>query len=416
MDGAYPSTVQKLLLYWYPPPSITSNGDAHLLDRISQLHTPVKDNELRPCHQLDYATSGVLLVARSREAAAAATEAFASRSAQKKYLAIVNGHVEVNENWPMLQKESLQILEDQETLYRQGKAKKRKDTFVGFMPVHAMFHKWQAHFQKQKDNNAQENSHSKRPRRERAIDIEQLWKQAMGDDSMTDDEQTELASSKWKEVKNNQRWTQHIEHLTNLYNDAMRPQNDESSASKIPNLPTLFRIKGEPENSFYIFAPLAQVDDDFLMRLQPNSCYKTPFDGKAGLDYKAALTCCTVLQHGTVGSSQNLVTKVQLSPKTGRRHQLRLHMVVAGHAIVGDVSYNKHSHEIAYPRMCLHAHSLSLPLLNRFHLNVTAQDAFLMSKNGELLLPDFTFMQFTGIRMESTCTQQQERASNKFIP
>jgi hypothetical protein len=162
-----------------------------------------------------------------------------------------------------------------------------------------------------------------------------------------------------------------------------------------------------------VFSPLAQVDDDFVMRLQPSSCYKTPFDGKPSLDYKAALTRCTVLQHGTVGTCKNLVTKVQLSPKTGRRHQLRLHMVVAGHAIVGDVSYNKHSPEIAYPRMCLHAHSLSLPLLNRFHLNVTTPDAFWMGENGEFLLPDDTTVQTTGTRMEST--EGQKSVSDKCI-
>lgn len=376
MNGPYPATVYKLLCYWYPPPSIV--GEADLLSKVSQLHTHLKDNELRPCHQLDYATSGVLLVARSREAAAAATESFASRCAQKEYLAIVQGHLRVNKNLPLLEKECLQILQDQETLYRQGKAKKRKDTFVGFIPTHAMFYKWQAHYNKQDDV---EKSNSKRPRREMAIDLDQLWKQAIGDNDMNADELNQLASSSWKDVKNNPRWKQLLQCLATLYNNTLRSRNEQQAITNIPDLPTLFRIQGEPEHSFYIFAPLAQVKDEFCMRIQTSSS-TTDND----LDYKAALTRCIVLQHGTTPTGHK-ITKVRLEPKTGRRHQLRLHMVVAGHAIVGDATYNNNSDTpTTYPRMCLHAHSLSLPVLDKIQLYVMAPDPFIIRENGELLL------------------------------
>jgi tRNA pseudouridine65 synthase len=43
-------------------------------------------------HRLDRGTSGVLIFARSREAARALGEAFAARRVQKRYLAIVRGH------------------------------------------------------------------------------------------------------------------------------------------------------------------------------------------------------------------------------------------------------------------------------------------------------------------------------------
>ena len=49
-----------------------------------------------------------------------------------------------------------------------------------------------------------------------------------------------------------------------------------------------------------------------------------------------------------------------LRPHTGRRHQLRLHMVHIGHPILGDATYA--GDDGTTPRMCLHAHSLRLSL------------------------------------------------------
>ena len=122
MDGPYPSTVHKLLTYWYPPPSllhdykqtnedstalssinesvkVVSKNDGHeinnnnhntlLLELVSRLHqhNSIPDNFLRPCHQLDYATSGVLLVAKTKEGAAHVGRLLESRheGVQKSY-------------------------------------------------------------------------------------------------------------------------------------------------------------------------------------------------------------------------------------------------------------------------------------------------------------------------------------------
>lgn len=52
-------------------------------------------------------------------------------------------------------------------------------------------------------------------------------------------------------------------------------------------------------------------------------------------------------------------SRVRLSPKTGRSHQLRIHMREIGHPILGDPFY---AHEKArdFPRLMLHAESLRL--------------------------------------------------------
>lgn len=52
------------------------------------------------------------------------------------------------------------------------------------------------------------------------------------------------------------------------------------------------------------------------------------------------------------------VTKVELHPSSGRRHQLRVHCLALGHPIVGDATYNEDGES---PRMMLHAWKLTLP-------------------------------------------------------
>ena len=223
MDGPYPATVHKLLTYWYPPPSLLSlckcksklkaasteseniaeneidDNDSHhntlLLQAVSRLHrhNDVNDNFLRPCHQLDYATSGILLVAKTQEAAAHIGRLFEERhkGVQKSYIAVVVGDLRKglfcnsNENESDLSnhisptvpiwtegstrrelREQLQRLEETYRRWRfaAGKqhrrvrdASKRKTdpkkekkpsfsgvTFEGFQPAHAIFAKWKS--------------------------------------------------------------------------------------------------------------------------------------------------------------------------------------------------------------------------------------------------------------------------------
>lgn len=51
-------------------------------------------------------------------------------------------------------------------------------------------------------------------------------------------------------------------------------------------------------------------------------------------------------------------TRVKLTPRTGRSHQLRVHMLALGHAILGDELYADALAIAARPRLCLHARTL----------------------------------------------------------
>jgi tRNA pseudouridine32 synthase/23S rRNA pseudouridine746 synthase len=53
------------------------------------------------------------------------------------------------------------------------------------------------------------------------------------------------------------------------------------------------------------------------------------------------------------------VTRVALVPRTGRTHQLRVHMLALGHPILGDAFYATGEARDAAPRLQLHAEELS---------------------------------------------------------
>lgn len=61
-------------------------------------------------------------------------------------------------------------------------------------------------------------------------------------------------------------------------------------------------------------------------------------------------------------------TLVQLTPITGRSHQLRLHLAHIGHAIIGDKLYHAYPEQGRLGRLALHATSLSF--LHPIQLNV----------------------------------------------
>lgn len=69
IDGYRPLTLEKLILLYRP------------------------DMMLRFCHQLDYATSGLIVVAKTKCAAAKANKLFENRSISKHYTALVSGHL-----------------------------------------------------------------------------------------------------------------------------------------------------------------------------------------------------------------------------------------------------------------------------------------------------------------------------------
>lgn len=69
---------------------------------------------------------------------------------------------------------------------------------------------------------------------------------------------------------------------------------------------------------------------------------------------KAAHTDYRVMRYGE-GE-----TRVRLTPRTGRSHQLRVHMLALGHPILGDPFYASGTDLSDYPRLMLHSEELRL--------------------------------------------------------
>ena len=71
------------------------------------------------------------------------------------------------------------------------------------------------------------------------------------------------------------------------------------------------------------------------------------------------------------------ISRVILTPITGRSHQLRVHMLHIGHPIMGDKIYHPQPQRSPLPRMALHASELifSQPLTGQA-LHIQAPAAF----------------------------------------
>jgi 23S rRNA-/tRNA-specific pseudouridylate synthase len=181
MDGNYQATVHKLLTYWYPPKSLSlllqknDENETQLLDAILKVHqhNHLNDNELRPCHQLDYATSGVMLVARTQEAAAFAIQQWEDRKVQKSYLAVVQGRLDIHSIMEqkllptMAMDQVTSTLQRMEQAYRHSRhkqARKNPDTFAGFQPPHSLFHKYKPSLLQTQTTNHNNSKKKKRKR------------------------------------------------------------------------------------------------------------------------------------------------------------------------------------------------------------------------------------------------------------
>lgn len=93
--------------------------------------------------------------------------------------------------------------------------------------------------------------------------------------------------------------------------------------------------------------------------------YKTCPDGKPSVtDYH-------VISYDAVSDR----SRVQLSPITGRSHQLRLHMMALGHPISGDPFYASAEHAAESPRLLLHAGSIRFTHPQTAELVVCRSDA-----------------------------------------
>lgn len=535
MDGPHLATVHKLLLYLFPPPSLRDmvmdvnaatspqeektpkeslpNYKTHrqLIENICKLsnHASLPDDPFRTVHQLDYATSGVLLLAKNKRAAGMACRSFMNRKTCKQYLAVVtNSHrggenedadddvagndskfilvppmgKEFIEKLPILPSSALAQWENGklERTYRKKRQREtetretKKGTFNGYMPVHSVFAKWRGVLLKKRKEMKDETCAASAsgggnlstvepdPDRQREQPVKKMKRKKKNDDNAIKDELPPLPEPKqpiatieieellslgpsWKSVKNSNnadKWVSIMEAMAKEYNEllekfymAKHKKEDKvdsmyDGSEGISTLPPLFRIHGEDSGessgtdndisnnlgSFYMCASIGEPDDgSFCVVVDPDAkktCDKLSYGDTssrltASIDFKPSLTKCTVLWRGYSYSKNGKrvpVAKVMLHPRTGRRHQLRIHLSeVCGFPILGDVAYGGdikvwHSSDgndgsnsaladesgKSSDRMCLHAKQLSIPLMNNVVKTFIAPDPFLIRQIGDV--------------------------------
>ena len=89
--------------------------------------------------------------------------------------------------------------------------------------------------------------------------------------------------------------------------------------------------------------------------------------GRMGVDMEKGKPSITQFD---VKQKSERYSKVMLYPLTGKRHQLRVHLYDAGHAIVGDPLYGDKHLQSQFHRLMLHAHKIEFEWEGMGHLEI----------------------------------------------
>lgn len=110
----------------------------------------------------------------------------------------------------------------------------------------------------------------------------------------------------------------------------------------------------------YLAIVAGHVSDDELMIDKPLLKYTLPNGERrvrVSADGKPSMTDVEVLARLTVNGQQ--VSLIKAMPKTGRTHQIRVHLASVGHPLLGDDKYHLNDTSKAH-RLFLHAYRLSI--------------------------------------------------------
>jgi 23S rRNA-/tRNA-specific pseudouridylate synthase len=188
-------------------------------------------------------------------------------------------------------------------------------------------------------------------------ETQQVLKRRQASGEVLSQEEAVLVQAKWKEVKRSSDACQkslfeRCEALAEadkarVLAEAQQgaEQAGENPASGLGLGVWRWESDGDAVEEVLVDAPIAEIPGDFKMKI-----------GTREHPGRAARTTARLLERGTFRGKPCCL--VQLTPHTGRRHQLRLHTLLLGHPIVGDYTYTG---DTTAPRMMLHAHTLRLP-------------------------------------------------------
>ncbi len=135
--------------------------------------------------------------------------------------------------------------------------------------------------------------------------------------------------------------------------DFLKKQFQDRETKKVYHAFVYGNIK---DDSGVIDAPIGRSPSDIRMWSAGR--------GKRGT-LREAITHWKVLARGSDKETNERVVYVELSPKTGRTHQLRVHMKHNNTPIIADPIYAPNrQHLLGFTRLALHAHTLTISLLD----------------------------------------------------
>jgi 23S rRNA-/tRNA-specific pseudouridylate synthase len=345
MDGGgqnHECTIHKLLQFWY------NNGS---------------NITFRHAHQLDYATSGVLLFAKTTAAARAASMAFEARTVMKAYTAVVHGIWQIPTSptqkdddgcWEIWTREELRhALAVTEQRFRQGRDRRsRQKKWIGYQPPHSLFQMYQGQQQKNRVNLKLLNEAQwievwapLQTLSARERDVLRNYRNEAGT----------AATFKSSTIKKERNIVLAFQQASTIYNQLKGPSadNQDNSCTTTKPIPMFVSLKNDDdddESSSSSFAIFLSVDDspnkdEFRMTVPfdnphvPVNMSHSINDTMTAGTGRPCLSVLTIVSHNL----QDNTTTLRLEPWTGRRHQLRVHCAVAGHPIVGDVTYTNNN-------------------------------------------------------------------------
>lgn len=355
MDGDFDVTVEKLLRKW--------------LSEVYDKPVP----ETKWIHQLDFSTSGCLVVALHKSAAHVGCKAFENRCTNKEYLAVLEGRLEPPSvaDTPRYKTRLLEVKPPK----RKKTAKRAVSDKVSTWQDRAIRTNIQSHRVLLEGLQGSEGATEEYRR------MSGLSTQALVENSKLRKELRRYLKSRGCNVSDAAvSQSSAAEDADNDSDEVQGAADDvqriESEADQPPQpLPVvLYRLPDTPPASFFVNCPVAEVPGTFLMQ-----------GGTSALPGQWSETLVSVLDYCTY--QNRTVTKVKLTPLTGRRHQLRVHCALLGHSIVGDATYSPEALEhlcSSAERMMLHAHTLRIELGDSGALLSEANDPFCVESNGNL--------------------------------
>lgn len=111
---------------------------------------------------------------------------------------------------------------------------------------------------------------------------------------------------------------------------------------------------------------------DRKIYLKPGTTKRSVFGGKMGKDAITEYEVINTWSISVKGGKKQSFSLVKVMPKTGRTHQIRVHLSSLSHPIIGDPLYGKKKDPFGLKHQALHAESIEFPLPNGKKVSVSA--------------------------------------------